>query len=201
MFLDWATLYANYDINNYSLFKQDTTFKNQIFTKNFKGLSIGVIYNILVKSKYQFSMKVGYERINNFNELKKRVLQDVISEYDPDTNTTRNKIEEREAREGLYKEGDIYPVRFSFTKLIPYIESSNSYNMGYSIYFNSNPRNGYKPVSNLGAVIYLAKSGDVNQIPVLSINFQINDIFDVKGLNNGILNRFGIGLSTNFTFI
>lgn len=121
-FFDWGGLEINYDVNKYSLYRADTTFVNQFYSKTFKPLSLFLNYNYFVtqgelNSKLLISFKGGYSRRSTYDDLKTIEIQDITSITDPATLTTRQVINKRSARAGQYQEFDAYPLSLAFTFL------------------------------------------------------------------------------------
>ena len=198
-FLDWGSIYFNYAINKYQLYKSDTAFKNQVFSTNFNGFGFGANYNMLFNSTSLISIKFGYARGNNYDDLTSVEVRDVKRTFDSTSNTNREVITSKTAKQGTYKEFDTYPIGISYTKLTSDDPKNKGLPFGYSIYFNALPTNNDKPISNAGCILYLAKMKDGISTPTLGLNFQFSDFFDTKGLNNGLFKRFNIGITSAFT--
>ena len=194
--LDWGSLYINYSRDKYLLFRADTTFKNQIYNTSFDGLGLGLNYNILIKSTYLLSIIFGYQKNNNFSNLDQAEVKDVKNEFDSLSNTFRQIEITKSVHQGKYAEFDSYPLNISFTKLTP---DNESVSIGYNIYLSVSPSSMVKPKCNIGYILYLAQLKDGISVPVLGFIFQIDDFFDVQKLNNDILKRLSVGLSSKFS--
>ncbi len=198
-FFDWGALYFNYAINKYQLYKSDTLFKNQVYSTNFNGLGLGINYNILLKSSLLISVKFGYARKNNYNDLNGIEVRDTKIYFDTASNTRRDIITTKTAKQGTFKEFDSYPFSLALTKLTSDDPSNKGLSFGYSIYLNVSPTNTDKPNTTTGCILYLAKMKEGISTPTLGLNFQFSDFFDVNGINNGLLKRLSVGLTTNFS--
>jgi len=198
-FFDWAALYFNYAINKYQLYKSDTTFKNQVYSTNFSGLGLGINYNFLVKSSFLISVKFGYARKNNYDDLTSIEIRDTKYFFDSASNTRRDVITSKTAKQGTFNEFDSYPFSFTFTRLTSDDPTTKGLSFGYSIYLNGLPTNNHKPNTTAGCILYLAKMKDGISTPSLGLNLQLNDFFDVNKVNNGLLKRLSVGLTTNFS--
>ena len=201
-FLDWGSLSFNYSVNKYQLYRPDTTFKNQLYSVTFQGFALSGNYNMLLNSKVLVSLKLGYARKNNFNDLDAVEVRDIKTIIDTSTNTTRQASATKTARQGKYSEFDAYPIGISFTKLT-YDDPTlgKAYSFGYSFYMNALPSNFDKPKTNVGFILYLAQMNNGISTPIIGLNFQFSDFFDVKKTNNGLIKRFGIGITSNIPIL
>ena len=157
-FIDWGAIYFKYSKNKYQLFNEDTTYNNQFYTKEFDGLGVGVNYNVLLKSTYQISLSIGYERRNNFSDLKKIEVKDIKTFYDSTTNVTREVSSSKTVHQGNFNEFDTYPIGLSFTKLTSDDPNIKSYQFGYNLYVNTQIKKSEKAIIKAGCIIFLAKN-------------------------------------------
>lgn len=196
-FIDWGALFFNITTSRLPLYKSDTSFKNQIYNKNFSGFSFGVNYNALISSKYLLSFKIGSTRKNNYDDLSSLEISDIKTSFDSTSNTTRNVIRTKVAKQGILKEFDAYPISIAFSKFPK--QDSLGLSIGYSIYLSTLASNIESPKTDIGCILYLSTNKQGVGTPNLGVNFQFNDFFDVTGLNNGLLKRVSIGLISNFS--
>jgi hypothetical protein len=203
-YIDWGGITLSYDINKYSLYKKDTTFSNQFYSQNFKGLNIAFNYNALVKNSWIVNVKAGYSRSNNYDDLVAIDVQDISSITDPATSTVRQVIRKRSAKEGNFSEFDAYPITIALIKATPTDVSGAPYatklRFGYTIYLKNIASNIDIPNTTVGAVFFLteqAKNGV--RSPVFGLNIQAADPFDIHHLNTGLSNRIGVGFTTIFS--
>jgi len=199
-FLDWGALYVNYSVNKYLLLNEDTAFNNQLYSKTFQGLGVGINYNILIKSTHLISLKFGYARKNNYTDLDEVEVKEIRSYYDSLSNTTRQVSSTKSARLGDYSEFDAFPLNVSLTKLTSDDPGIKNFTFGYNIYAGTQFRSKVKSIVKAGCILFLAKNKDGISTPFLGLNFQFDDFFDVKGVNNGLLSRLSIGLTSSFSF-
>lgn len=199
-FIDWGSIYFNVSANKYQLLKTDTTFENQLSTKLFKGFSIGINYNVLLKSTYLISLKIGYARKNNYTDLNEFEIKEIHSYLDSTSNITRQISSTKTARQGIYSEFDSYPISLSLTKLTSDDPKIKDYSFGYNLYLSTQVKRNEKVITKAGCILFLAKNKDGISTPILGLNIQFDDFFDVKGINNGLLNRISLGLTSSLSF-
>ena len=209
-FIDWGGIDLSYDINKYSLFKRDTVFKNQLYSNSFKGLNLYFNYNYLVtagnssiNSKLLFSLKFGYSRRNNYDDLNAVTIEDRSIIIDPITSTQRQIITSRTVKAGSLEEFDTYPLIFSITKLTPTdattSSNANKLRLGYTFYIKNLASPSLVPQQDMGIIFFLTKQKNGYRNPVFGLNLQANDPLDNQKLNNGLQKRISIGFTTNFT--
>ena len=203
-YLDWGGLTAGYAIDKYNLFNgKDTVFSSQIYNKSFKGLSIGFNYNALIKSKWIINLRAGYARANNYEDMSSVSLQDITSSTDPTGLITRQTIITKTAKEGAYKEYDSYPMIFALTKATATdtagTPKAGQLRLGYTIYLK-NKVGGGLPKTNAGLLFFLTKQDKTGiRAPILGLDIQASDPFDINKVNNGLQNRLSVSLTTIFT--
>ena len=207
-YVDWGGISLGYDINKYNLYKKDTTFSNQFYTKNFKALKLLANYNALIKTKWILNLKVGYSRQNNYDDLTSVEIQDISTEIDPTTLIERQTIKKHTAKEDNFKEFDAYPFILAITKATSTddintpagLAKSKKLKLGYTIYLKNIAAKASLPNTNAGIIFFLTKQ-DKNGVrsPVFGLNIQATDPFDVNNKNNGLQTRTTIGFTTIFT--
>ena len=209
-FLDWGGIDISYDINKYALFKRDTVFRNQIYSNTFKGLNLYFNYNYLVttgnssiNSKLLFSLKFGYSRRNNYDDLNTVTIEDRSTFIDPITSIQRQIITSRSAKAGSLEEFDTYPLILSVTKLTPTdataSPNANKLRLGYTFYIKNLASPRLQPQQDMGFIFFLTKQKNGLRNPVFGLNIQANDPLDNEKLNNGLQKRISIGFTSNFT--
>lgn len=209
-FIDWGSIELNYDLDKYSLFNRTNTLKDQFYSKNFNAVNAYISYNYLVtsggssiNSKLLFSIKAGYSKRNNYDELNSVTVEDAFSITDPGTSIERRITRTRTSREGDFEELDVYPLIFSVTKLTatdsPESADAKKLKIGYTAYFK-NLASAALPAQNLGVIFFLTKqdkSGIRN--PVFGLNLQSDDPFDNQNTGSGFQSRITIGFTTVFS--
>lgn len=202
-YTDWLTINTGYDISKYLLYKKDTVFKEQVYNQNFKGFNLSFNYNALIKSKYILSLKAGYVRSNNYDDLKSLEVKDIISFFDTASSTQRQTIKTKAAKEGKFEDFDTYPLVISFTRTtqtdVIGSAAASKLRIGYTIYLKTIASKEL-PKTTAGLIFFLTKQDKSGvRSPVFGINLQATDPFDVQDKNNGLLNRIGIGFTSVFT--
>ncbi|MFB9843991.1 hypothetical protein [Mucilaginibacter ginsenosidivorans] len=202
-FTDWGGVTIAYVIDKYSLYKKDLAFAGQVYSQSFKGLSIALNYNALIKSRWIFNAHFGYARTSNYGALNTVNIQDISSITDPETMVIRQTVKSKTAKEGVYKEGDSYPLMIALTKATttdaPGSASVAKLRLGYTVYLKSIMSAG-KPETNAGLLFFLTKQNKSGiRAPVFGLDVQAQDPFDVHRVNNGLQNRLAIGFTTVFT--
>lgn len=196
-YLDFVTINTSYEAFKYDLFKADTLFKSQIYSKRFKGFNLGLSYNLLVKGAHLFVVSMGYSRKNNISSLKLIDITDQTASYDSSgvNRTLSNKLS---ARKGTYKEFDRYPIRVSYTYVPP--DGGVGVKPGWSLYLKRDSSED-KRIMDLGVLLFFTTSKIGSRMPVVGINLQADDFSDVQRRNNGLLNRLSLGLTSVFPII
>jgi|GEM_PF-3659518 len=201
--IDWGGIDLSYDVNKYSLYKRDTSFGNQMYSKTFKGLNIGVNYNLILKQSLILSFKLGYSRRNNYDELTSVEIKDTKTILDTASSTQRLSSVAKTVKSGEYIEFDAYPIVFSITKATA-SDAKNSADtaklkIGYTFYVKTLASQKL-PKTDAGIIIFLTRQGKSGvRTPIFGVNIQAKDFFDVQKSNNGLLNRIQVGFTTNFT--
>jgi hypothetical protein len=200
---DWGGIDVSYDVNKYLLYNKDTSFANQIYSKNFNAFSLGINYNLLLKQTFIVSAQVGYSRRNNYDELTSLEIKDTKTFFDSATLTQRQSSKNKTVKSGAYKEFDAYPISFSITKATATDDLNSAgaakLKIGYTVYIKTLASQDL-PKTDAGILIFLTRQGKSGvRTPVLGINFQAKDFFDVQKINNGLLKRIQVGFTTNFT--
>ena len=202
-YLDWGGINIGYAIDKYTLYKKDTIFANQTYSKNFKGLTITFNYNALIKSRWIVNARIGYSRRNNYDELNPVNIQDITSITDPATSVLRQITKNKTAREGIYAENDSWPMVIALTKATATdpagSNDASKLRLGFTAYLKNIISTG-KPKTNVGLLFFLTKQDKAGiRAPVFGIDIQATDPFDVNHVNNGLQNRLALGLTTVFT--
>jgi len=207
-YVDWAGINVSYDVNTYPMYKRDTTFEKQFFSKSFKGLSIYGNYNALIKTKLIVNLKAGYARLNNYDELATVNGQDISSMIDPVTGIERQAIRKQSGKEGPFDEFDAFPLIISLTKATPTddvstttgVANAKKLRIGYTVYFKNIVTKSNLPNTNAGIIFFLTKQ-DKNGVrsPVFGLDVQAADPFDIQKSNTGLQNRISAGFTTIFS--
>lgn len=209
-FIDWAGIEFNYDLNQYSLFNRNNAFKDQFFEKNFNAVNAYINYNYLVttggssiNSKLLFTVKAGYSKRNNYDDLNSVTVEDVNSIIDPVTSTQRQITTTKTLKEGSFEEFNVYPLIFAVTKLTPTDSPASpdtkKLRIGYTAYFK-NLASVALPKQDLGLIFFLTKqdkSGIRN--PVFGLDIQADDPFNIYNTNNSFQSRITLGFTTIFS--
>ena len=124
-FFDWLSLDAAYSIDQFKLFKSDTTFSEQIYNQRFRGFKLIASYNMMLGSAMRdyICISVGYIRKNNYSDLTSVDIHDFTQVENTSPEVTRRYGNTVNAKQGLYKEYDSYPLNFSYT----YVPFQNRY--------------------------------------------------------------------------
>ena len=198
--VDWGGVDIGFNVNKYSLYNKDTIFGKQIESKSFKGFNLTLNYNLLLKQSIIINFKIGYSRSNNYEDLTSVEVKDIKSIFDSTTATLRQTTTTKLVKAGNYLEFDAYPIAFSITRTTPTTANPDKLLLGYT-FFIKNLISQEKPKTDMGIIFFLTRqSKNGVRSPVLGINFQSKDFFDVEKQNNGLLNRIQIGFTTNFSF-
>lgn len=203
-FIDWGGISVGYDINRYLLYKKDTAFASQFYPQGFKALNLSGYYNVLLNNIWIASLKAGYERSNNYDDLSTVEVKDVTAYTDPTGTVQRQVIKTLTVRQGSYETFDAFPLLLSITKATPTDDpataAANQLRFGYSVYAKT-LLSKYLPQTNAGVIFFLTKQDKDNGVrsPVFGLNIEANDPFDVQQQDNGLQNRLVVGFTTIFS--
>jgi len=200
-FVDWGGINIGYAIDKYSLYKRDTTFANQLYSKGFKGLTVTFNYNALINTKWILNARMGYARKNNYDDLTSVNIQDIASVTDPATLVMRQTTKSKTAKEGAFVENDSWPMIIALTKATATDvgAAAAQLRIGYTVYLKNIVSTG-KPKTNAGILFFLTKQDKSGvRAPVFGLDIQASDPFDVNHVNNGLQNRLAVGFTTVFT--
>ncbi len=194
-FTDWGGIYVNAPFNKYQMYRSDTTFGNQLYSKTLNGFEIGGIYSALFNTHTLFSIKAGYSRTNNFSDLPEVVVSDIKSTYDTVTKVNRQVQTSKTARQGKLIEYDLYSAKISLIRLTA-DNTDKAFSIGYGAFLDIKSPAIKNPTTDLGLLIYLAQTKSGVSTPLISFIVQFNDLGDNNHLNNGLQKRVQLGLST-----
>ncbi|HLP55077.1 MAG TPA: hypothetical protein VK151_08615 [Fluviicola sp.] len=195
-FTDWGGIYFGLNVNKYQLYRSDTTFAAQLYSKVFNGGSIGLNYNMLLYSQFLLSAKLGYSRKANFSDLDEVEVKDIKSEYDPVSLTTRTVTTTKTARIGeKYAEFDSYNLTIALTRLTQG-GAGSAIKMGYSAYFDLKSSSIAVTTANVGVILFLAQAKNYISTPLIGFDFQFADVSNNKKSETGLFKRFSLGLTS-----
>jgi hypothetical protein len=202
-YTDWGGINVGYDINKYTLYRSDTAFSNQLSTRDFRGLTLTFNYSALINSDWIASLKAGYSRTNNYDDLPSIEAKDITTIVDAATSTERQITKTRTARQGIFAAYDAYPIVLSLTRVTPTDATGSAaaakLRLGYTIYIKDLMSQNL-PQTTAGLLFFLTKQASNGvRNPVFGIILEADDPFDVKKKNNGLDKRISIGFTTVFT--
>ncbi|NBA88290.1 hypothetical protein GVN16_21135 [Emticicia sp. CRIBPO] len=198
--IDFVTVRYDFQVNKYTLFKNDTIFSKQVSNFNFNGSSLSFNYNLLVKGKHLITAILGYTRTNNYSTLQGVEVKDYTRVYDSTSTTFREYGKTITGRQGTYEEFDRFPVRFAYTNCpSENEEDKDKLKIGYTIYYSTNLGK-IKLISNIGGILYLTKQSEKTgvRVPIIGLGIQSNDFFDVQNKGNSLSKRLTYSLTTTF---
>jgi hypothetical protein len=202
-YTDWGSVNIGYDISKYTLFDEEAAFDKQFHSKDYKGLSISLNYNALIKSIWIASVKAGYTRSNNYDELTAIEAKDVIIINDAVSGIQRQISKNRTGRKGNYTEFDAYPLCISVTKATATdplgSAAAGKLKIGYTIYLKT-LMSEELPDTNAGLLFFLTKQASNGvRNPVFGINVQAADPFNATDQEKGLVNRMSVAFTTVFS--
>lgn len=80
------------------------------------------------------SLKFGYARKNNYEDLIQVEVKEIKNYYDSLSNTSRQVSSTKSVRTGDYSEFDAFPLNISLTKLTSDDPGIKNYTFGYNLY-------------------------------------------------------------------
>jgi hypothetical protein len=211
--LDWFSLKAGYEVDQFNMFNADSQFSDQLTEVNFNGLSLTLNYALLLEAKpagnYVVSLTAGYRRAHNYGDLLKVEIEENNERTFVNSETNSERIVKKSktltAGEGQYIEFDSFPVEVVFGYLPTENEKkADKTLLGYAFYTTRN-FNKIQDISNLGFNLYITKANKKDdgskgvRSAIAAIFVESRDIFNEKNSDKNFVNRIAVGLTLNFS--
>jgi hypothetical protein len=188
----WLILKVGYEGASFKLFNSDSLFANQIKKTSFNTFTSSLSLNVKIGGNKIFAASIGYQKVNNYEDLDDLELTDQKIIKDTVSNITRTYEKKTKVKVGDYKTFDQVPINVDF-----YWYPSNMQRIGIYHYWRTKFTNG-KATNGFGSGLYLLKK-DKPLSSIAGIVFEVNDI---SKLNDGFSKNFTINfvVAYNFSF-
>ena len=188
----WLTLKVGYEGSSFKLFNSDSSFSKQINRTSFNTLTSSFSFNFKIGGNKILATSIGYQKVNNYDELDDLELTDQKIIKDANSNMTRTYESKTKVKVGDYKTADQVPINFDF-----YWYSSNMQRIGFYHYWRTKFTNG-KATNGFGNGLYLLKK-DKPLSSIAGIVFEINDVSKMSdGFGKNFTINFVVGYSFDF---
>lgn len=193
--LDYFSIRASYDRkNNFSDLSSIEVMDNRNTFDSTSGVIRTASKSVVAREgnykEYDgFTWGLSYTRLPKYPHK-------YIQKSDKSGNETETKVEK--VTEKVTVNGITFNIEREAIKEIPKPNPFyKSLRLGYSVYLNTLTSNISKPVSNLGAIIFvLSPNKDDIMAPRLGVDLYFKDITDSKKTNTGLLKRFNVAFTT-----
>ncbi|HEX2093134.1 MAG TPA: hypothetical protein VHG28_12055 [Longimicrobiaceae bacterium] len=178
--IDWGFVRVGYEAEKFDLFDPNLPVAEQIRSETFRGLSVTGNYTLLVSGAHLIGFTAGYKRRNNGGSLRevKIVDTEVVSTGGGPSRTIQR---ERMVRRGDFREEDVVPIRFAWTRAPAEDRATATrLKLAPSIYGGILARSSASPVS-AGVATYLSKA-DANGVrtSIGGVFLELRDVLDTS---------------------
>lgn len=202
-FFDFFSIDYEFALKKYTLFDAMNGYDSQIDKFTFKGHSVTLNYNVVLKGRHLLTSIIGFSTKSNYDDLDDIEVKDFTIITSPNSTQQREFGSKMNAKIGSYKEYNTIPLRLAYTYLVSEEkENKDKLKVGFTVYYSNNIGK-TKPISNLGGIVFLTKQDKATGIrnPILGIVVQSNDVFNVKDSHDNFGKRLTIGLTSTFNLI
>jgi|KBSSwiStaDraftv2_1062776.scaffolds.fasta_scaffold61514_3 hypothetical protein len=180
----WVLLKLGYEGSNFKLYDPEAVFSNQFKDSNFNSFTSSISFNIKIHGNSIIAISGGYQKLNNYDDLKEIEVTDTKTFNDPVTNTTRVSKKTIKGRQGAYEETNSIPINID-----GFWTPTQTPRIGVYHYWRTKFTEG-KTINGLGSGLYLLKKKN----PLAAIAGIVFEIPDLSKVNDG----FGKNLIVNF---
>jgi hypothetical protein len=113
---DWAMIRLGVKAAEYKLIDTSLPYSEQLKSTDFNGVSFTGSYNLSYAGDHIFGISIGYEEVNNLEDLKKTSYLQTDTYVSESASSKREVKKESQAYEGLYKEYSRYLINFDYVK-------------------------------------------------------------------------------------
>ena len=179
----------------YKLINTNTTYEQQVKSKSFNKINLGLAYNYFLNGNMIFGIYGGYNRNNNISDLTKlNIEESTIISTDPTGEIIRTSKEEYTAWKGDFKTINQVLLFIDYV----YIPEWLSNRVALSLYSRSNFKSTINQ-TNGGIGIYLNKKNEPSKI-VGGIIYEFEDLFNSKSSGASFINRGTLGIVVGYNF-
>lgn len=186
----WLALKIGYEGSSFKLFNSDSIFANQINKTSFNTLTTSLAFNMKIGANKLIGLSVGYQKVNNYQDLDEIELTDTKIIKDSATSTTRTYENKIKVRSGEYKVSDQIPVNLDI-----FWTPNNNPRLGCYHYWRTKFTNG-KMTNGFGSGLYLLKKNN----PLSSIAGVVFEVSDISKLKDGYGKNFTVSFVIAYNF-
>lgn len=191
---DYLNLRLGIGAAQYRLLDTHAPFEQQISTKSFTKVNIGLSYNYYLNGNMIFGAYTGYDRTNNISSLTQLTIKETTTTGVDANGISRTAESEYTAWEGVFMPLDQFSLFLDYVYLPGFFNNR----VALSVY-SRNSFNSMYNITNGGVGIYLNKEGEPLSI-VGGLIYEFEDLLDNKeaGTSPGERGTLGIVLGYNF---
>lgn len=191
---DYLNLRVGIGAAHYRLIDASAPFGQQISSRSFNKVNIGLSYNYYLNGNMIFGAYAGYDRTNNISTLSELTIKETIITGTAANGATRTAETEYTAWEGPFRSLDQLSLFFDYV----YIPDFLSNRVALSVYSRSR-FNRIHHMTNGGVGLYLNREGEPLRM-VGGLIYEFEDLFNVRepGTPLGEKGTLGIVLGYHF---
>ncbi|MBZ0202494.1 MAG: hypothetical protein K8I03_05710 [Ignavibacteria bacterium] len=186
----WVNLKLGYEGSIFKLYNADSTFSNQIRKVSFNTARASLSFNFKMGGTKLIALSIGYQKVNNYEDLDEIELTDKKIDYDSLTTVLRSFESKTKVRIGDYQTYDQFPLNLDFYWVIGEDSRFGIYNFLRTMITNGKITNGF------GTGLYLLK----NASPLSSIAGIVFEVKDLSKLKEGFDKNFTINFLIGYNF-
>lgn len=186
----WILLKLGYEGSNFKLYDPAVTFNNQFKDSSFNSFTSSLALNIKIRGNSIIAVSMGYQKLNNYDDLKEIEVTDTKTLIDPVTNTTRISKKTIKGRQGNYEETNSFPLNID-----GFWTPAKTPRIGF-YHFWRTKFNDEKTTNGLGSGLYLLKKKN----PLSAIAGIVFEIPDLSKFNDGFGKNFIVNFVVGYNF-
>lgn len=197
----WLVANASLKGSKFKLYNNDTTFEKQVTDQRFTGVEVDLGINYWNARLVDFTVlagaTIGYQKKNNFDDLKEESFEETRISSDSVSGASRKASEKLTVYKGTYAEHEVFPLKVDL-----YLVPHKLDNVALSVFSRTDFSLKVKPKTKMGTGIYFLKDQNAFN-PVAGLVFEYSDIFDVDDSDDekGSTSKFKISLTTRLAIL
>ncbi|SHE45474.1 hypothetical protein SAMN05443144_101329 [Fodinibius roseus] len=191
---DYLNLRIGIGAAQYRMMNVNAPFEQQISTRSFNKVNIGLSYNYYLNGNMIFGTYAGYDRTNNISSLTELTIKETVTTGTDSNGTSRTAEAEYTAWEGTLRSVDQFSLFLDYVYIPDFLRNR----VALSVYSRSR-FNRINNITNGGLGLYLNREGAPLNI-VGGLIYEFADLFDVRdtGAPPGERGTVGIVLGYHF---
>lgn len=190
---DYLNLRIGIGAAQYRTMDVNAPFEQQISTRSFNKVNVGMSYNYYLNGNMIFGAYAGYDRTNNISTLTELTIRETITTAEAD-GTTRTAQVAYTAWEGTFRTVDQFSLFLDYV----YIPDFLSNRVAFSVYSRSR----FNRINNMtdgGLGLYVNKEGEPLKI-VGGLIYEFADLFGVRDTGAPLGERGMLGIVLGYHF-